>query len=234
MSTQTDFIAKIAPIAVRQAAKHNNALFPSVCIAQCIHESGWGSTKRMREANALLGVKVGKAAYKFGTAWDGEAYKTGTTEYYDGVNPTKITDWFRKYSSLEKCIEDYMDMLCKCSRYKSALNRATPEESIRGIVTGGYATGPSYAEHIMEIINNPKYNLRQYDKQPDIKKVDYLVKITAKPSLILRSSYTRSSAPLLKQGLPTGMILKIVGEFEGWGKVGDIDGWISLEYVQKI
>ena len=164
MATQAqvrNFIAMMAPIAQRQAKKHGNKLYPSVCIAQAAHESGWGTSKKMIQANALYGVKVGKSAYKFGTAWDGSAYKTGTKEYYDGKNATKITDFFRAYSSIEAAPEDYMDMLCHCQRYSKALNCATPEQSIRAIVAGGYATGPDYAAHIMNTIR--AHNLTQYD-----------------------------------------------------------------------
>ena len=164
MATQTEirnFINMIAPIAIRQAEKHGGKLFPSVCIAQAAHESGWGTSGKMIRANALYGIKVGKSAYKFGTAWDGSAYKTGTTEYYDGKNATKIVDWFRAYSSIEAATEDYMDMLCHCQRYKKALNCRTPEESIRAIVAGGYATGPEYAEHIIVTIR--AHDLKRYD-----------------------------------------------------------------------
>ena len=160
---QIEFLNMIAPIAVRQALKHNNALFASVTIAQAIHESGWGTSKKMVNANALFGVKVGNSAYKFGTAWKGAAYKTGTTEYYDGKNPTKIVDYFRKYDSVEDATEDYMDMLCHCNRYKAALNRSTPAQSIVAIVAGGYATGPEYATRIMELIN--QNNLTVFDRQ---------------------------------------------------------------------
>ena len=127
---QIDFINMVAPIAVAQAAKHANALFPSVTIAQAAHESGWGTSAKMVKANALYGIKVGKSAWKFGTAWKGAAYKTGTTEYYDGKNPTKIVDWFRAYDNITDATEDYMDMLCHCQRYKKALNRKTPLESL--------------------------------------------------------------------------------------------------------
>ena len=160
---QIDFINMVAPIAVAQAAKHGNALFPSVTIAQAAQESGWGTSAKMVKANALYGVKVGKSAWKFGTAWKGAAYKTGTTEYYDGKNATKIVDWFRQYDNISDATEDYMDLLCTASRYKKALNRKTPLESITAIVAGGYATGPEYATHIMSIINN--CNLQIYDKQ---------------------------------------------------------------------
>ena len=160
---QIDFINMVAPIAVSQAARHEHQLFPSVTIAQAAWESGWGTSSKMVKANALYGVKVGKSAYKFGTAWKGAAYKTGTTEYYDGKNATKIVDWFRAYDNIVDATEDYMDMLCHCARYKKALNCKTPEESIRAIRAGGYATGPEYDDHIITVINS--CNLKIYDKQ---------------------------------------------------------------------
>ena len=156
-----DFIDMIAPIAIEQAKKHNGKLFASVCIAQAIQESGWGTSAKMVNANALYGVKVGKSAWRFGSAWKGGAYKSKTTEYYDGVNATKIKDWFRQYDNIVDATEDYMDLLCTASRYKKCLNCDTPEESIREIVVGGYATGPQYAEHIIDLIN--KNNLKKYD-----------------------------------------------------------------------
>lgn len=158
---QSEFLAMIVPLAQKQAAKHGGKLFPSVTIAQAIHESGWGTSKRMVAANALFGVKVGNSAYKFGDAWHGAAYKSGTTEYYDGKNPTKITDWFRQYDTIEDAVCDYMDMLCHCKRYKGAVSQSSPKKSIEGIIAGGYATGPDYVDSIMKIING--YNLTQYD-----------------------------------------------------------------------
>ena len=162
---QAEFLARIVPIAQRQAKLHGNKLFPSVTIAQAIHESGWGTSKKMVAANALLGVKVGNSAYKFGDAWHGAAYKTGTTEFYDGKTATKIVDWFRQYNTIEDSVCDYMDMLCHCKRYKGAVSRRTPRQSIEGIIAGGYATGPLYVDKIMELIR--LYNLTQYDGVTD-------------------------------------------------------------------
>ena len=159
------FLAVISPIAVRQAKKHQNKIFASVCIAQAIHESGWGTSKKMANANAVFGIKVGKAAYHFGTAWDGDAYNTRTTEYYDPAKqiPTKINDWFRAYKDLESATEDYFDMLCHCQRYKKALNQPNPRKCIEAIIAGGYATGPEYVKAIMDLINS--YDLTRYDSQ---------------------------------------------------------------------
>ena len=160
------FLNMIVPIAIEQAKKHNNQIFPSVCIAQAIHESGWGTSAKMVRANALFGIKVGKSAYHFGTAWKGKAYKTGTTEYYDGKNPTKIVDYFRAYDSVSDATEDYFDMLCHASRYKGALNQPTPQKCIEGIIAGNYATDPEYVNSIKTLLASKTYNLTQYDK-PD-------------------------------------------------------------------
>ena len=164
------FLSVIAPIAQEQAKKHDMKIFPSACIAQACHESGYGTSKKMVDANAVFGIKVGGSAYKFGTAWKGKAYKTGTTEYYDGKNPTKIVDWFRAYDNLSDSTEDYMDMLCTCKRYRGALNQATPQKCIEGIIAGGYATGPSYVQAIMKIIN--VLNLTQYDTMGEASETD--------------------------------------------------------------
>lgn len=164
MATATQvsqFIARIAPIAQEQAKKHGNKIFPSICIAQACCESAYGTATKMIKANALFGVKVGKSAWKYGDAWKGAAYKTGTTEYYDGKNAVRITDYFRAYPSLEASVEDYMDLLCTSKRYANALNRKTPRECIQGIKDGGYATSPTYVQTIMSIVD--KYNLTKYD-----------------------------------------------------------------------
>ena len=164
MATKTQvnsFLKMIVPIAIRQCKKHNNKVYPSVCIAQACHESGYGTSVKMVKANALYGVKVGKSAYKYGSAWKGAAYKTGTTEYYDGKTATKITDYFRQYDTVEDATEDYLDLLCTASRYKGALNQPTAKKCIEGIIKGGYATGPQYVSHIMAVID--KYDLTRYD-----------------------------------------------------------------------
>lgn len=164
MATQNQidqFLKMITPIAQKQAKKHGNKIYPSVCVAQAAHESGFGTSAKMRKANALFGVKVGKAAYKFGTAWHGQGYKTGTTEYYDGKNPTKIVDYFRAYDTVEDSVEDYMDLLCTAKRYSGALNQPSARKCIEGIIKGGYATGINYVDHIMALID--KYNLTRID-----------------------------------------------------------------------
>ena len=148
------FIAKIAPIAILQAAKHGNKIFPSVCIAQACCESAYGTSPKMIAANAVFGIKVGKSKYHFGTAWKDKAYSTKTKECYDGKTYTEITDMFRAYDTIEDATEDYFDLLCTAKRYQYALNQPTPLACITGIQKAPYATAPDYINTIMKIINN--------------------------------------------------------------------------------
>lgn len=184
---QNEFLSRIVPLCQRQAAAHGYKLFASVTIAQAIHESGWGTSKKMVAANALFGVKVGSGK-KYGKAWHGLAYKTGTTEYYDGKTATKITDYFRQYNSVEDSICDYMDLICNNSRYKGALARRTPEESIAGIVAGGYATGPNYVAAIKNLIKT--YNLTKYDIKDIVSNVcPYTIPMDSNKQTLKRGSH---------------------------------------------
>ena len=155
------FLEMISPIAIRQCRAHGGKIFPSICIAMAIHESGWGTSTKMVRANALYGFKVGSGK-KYGSAWKGKAYKTGTTEYYDGKTASRIIDFFRAYDTVEDSCCDYLDLLCNASRYKAALNQPTPERCIQGIISGGYATGPDYVKHIMDTVRI--YDLTRYDE----------------------------------------------------------------------
>lgn len=157
-----EFIAKVAPIAQEKAKGRSKWSLPSVCIAQCCCESAYGTSPKMRRANALLGVKVGKSRVHFGKAWKDKAYSTKTKECYDGKTYVNITDMFRAYDSIADAIEDYYDMLASCSRYRGCLNQPDPQKCITAIKNGGYATAPDYITTIMSIIK--KYNLTQYDR----------------------------------------------------------------------
>lgn len=189
MATQAQmkaFIETIAPIAVRQAARHGNKIFPSVCIAQACCESAYGTSEKMVRANAVFGIKVGGGRYHFGTAWKDKAYSTKTKECYDGKTYTQITDFFRAYDSLEEAVEDYFDLLCTAKRYQYALNQPTPLACITGIQKGPYATSPTYISTIMAIIN--RNGLTQYD--PGAVKGNFTVGLTYKT---LYNMYVRNA-----------------------------------------
>ena len=165
MATQKqvkDFIEMVAPIAQEKAKGRVKWSLPSVCIAQCCCESAYGTSPKMKRANAILGVKVGKSRAHFGKAWKDKAYSTKTKECYDGKTYVNITDMFRAYDSIADAVEDYYDMLASCSRYRECLKQPDPQKCITAIKNGGYATEPDYITTIMSIIK--KYNLAQYDR----------------------------------------------------------------------
>ena len=157
------FIERMAPIAIRQAKKHDNKIFASVCIAQACCESAYGTTQRMIKANAVYGIKVGKSAYHFGKAWKDLSYNTKTKEVRKGKYE-EIRDDFRAYASLEDATEDYFDLLCTASRYKKALNAKDYKACIRAVAPS-YATAEQdnckYSKTVISIIE--KYGLTKYD-----------------------------------------------------------------------
>lgn len=214
----TAFINKMIPIAQAQAKKHDNKLFPSVCIAQACCESAYGTSPKMVRANAVYGIKVGSSKYHFGTAWKDQAYSTKTKECYDGKTYVNIVDMFRAYDNVTDATEDYMDMLCVCSRYKKALNCSSPEESITGIKNGGYATSPTYISTIMNIIK--KYNLTQYDSGEAVAVNPYAV-----PTVNLRKGSKGSGVRWLQYELNNELGLSLV--------VDGIFGANTLKYLKQ-
>lgn len=166
----SQWIARIGPLAQQQASKHPKTIYPSVCIAQSCIESAWGTAPKMVNANAVFGIKVGSGK-KWGTAWKGKSYKTGTVEFYDNKNATRITDYFRAYDSIADSVEDYYDLICNSTRYSNAWDQPTPDACIRGIQKAPYATDPDYVNKVIKIIN--KYGLEAYDisKPQEVKSV---------------------------------------------------------------
>lgn len=158
-TAQRNFINMIGKFA-RQNYDAGKLILPSVCIAQACCESGYGTTRKMTDANAVFGIKVGKSAYKFGDAWKGAAYSTKTREVING-DSIYITDLFRAYDSIEDSVTDYYDMLCHASRYKKAVGAKTPEATITAIKEGGYATDPNYISLILSIIKSQR--LTEFD-----------------------------------------------------------------------
>lgn len=152
--TKTEFLQTIAPLVVAENKKRGNPLFSSVVIAQAICESGWGQSKIMMKANAIFGIKAT-------SNWKGKVYNANTQECYDGVSYTNITACFRAYDSLAESIADYFDLILGLSRYQVAINTLSPLECITAIKNGGYATGPTYINTIMSIINTN--DLTKYD-----------------------------------------------------------------------
>ena len=159
------FIELIAPYAMLEYNKGKKIL-PSVCIAQGCCESAYGTQTKMKKANAVFGIKVGKSGNKFGNAWKGKVYDTKTKECYDGSTYVTISDKFRAYDSIQDSVTDYYDMLISCSCYRAAVGAKDYKSTIEAIKAGGYSTDPKYVNTICSIIRIN--NLERFDSMVGI------------------------------------------------------------------
>jgi lysozyme len=147
MSTQTDFISKVAPGA--QAAQRKYGALASVTIAQAILESGWGQHSI---SNNLFGIKAN------GTT--GKTVTVNTKEFVNGEY-VNIQAAFRAYDSFADSVEDHGKFLAGNARYKNLLGCKDYGKVCGLLQQDGYATEPDYAEQLIGIIR--QYRLNQYD-----------------------------------------------------------------------
>ena len=152
------FIQEIAPSA-QKAYKELGKVLPSVCIGMAIVESGAGTSKVMRNHNAILGQKVGsgKTATKY---WDKTFFNARTSEEYTIGVHTPIKDNFRSYRSLEQCIFNYYELL-NSSVYKKVLAGVDYKTQMMQIKKCGYMTSSTEVDTVINRIN--KYDLTKYD-----------------------------------------------------------------------
>lgn len=120
---------------------------PSIAAAQCILESGWGTSSAATKDNAYFGIK---ATGKFA----GKSAKHQTTEDF-GAGPKTITDSFRTYDSWWHSFLDYGDLIRSAERYARARNTVVNAlEYLKEIKLAGYATDPNYVDKVRKIVND--------------------------------------------------------------------------------
>lgn len=163
-------IEKYGAMAIQATA--GTGLFPSVALGQAILETGWFKS---RNANNLFGIKAG-------SRWSGRVISSGTWEmlssgrqYFKGTGKTypnkaaAVADGahertiFRAYDSEQESFNDWVKLITELKRYQPAMKKTTPEEQIKAIDAGGYATGTNYAYHVLNVIRS--FNLTDLDKK---------------------------------------------------------------------
>jgi flagellar protein FlgJ len=133
-----------------KAAASALGLAPEVLAAQAALETGWGKflirDGNGKNSNNFFGVKADER-------WGGDRVSVGTIEYRNGVMK-KENALFRAYSSIEDSFKDYVNFLKSNPRYQNALdNSADNKLFTKELQRAGYATDPSYAEKINNILN---------------------------------------------------------------------------------
>ncbi len=139
------FIDALRPYA--EQAAESLGLPAEFLVAQAALETGWGK-RRIQGADGgdsynLFGIKAGGK-------WSGATIETFTTEYRDGLT-LKTTQSFRAYDDYAAAFNDYADLLRR--RYPLAATAGDDAGAFAdGLVAGGYATDPAYADKIRRVI----------------------------------------------------------------------------------
>lgn len=145
-------------------------LFPSVCAAQTILESGYCKTELARKANNVCGMKCTLSGNTWsGSTWDGVSKVNIRTPEQDSAGNTYyIYADFRTYPNIEESIKDRCAYLLGAMdgdklRYDGIRKCKNYEEQITLIKAGKYATDGDYVEKICNIIQ--RFDLDIYDDQ---------------------------------------------------------------------
>ena len=139
-----EYINKYKAIAVEQMELHG--IPASITLAQGLLESGAGSSELAKKSNNHFGIKCG-------SNWFGPTH----THFDDGRN-----ECFRAYDNVRASYEDHSQFLKK-ERYARLFRLSILDYKgwARGLKACGYATSPTYATKLIEIIE--LYKLYQYD-----------------------------------------------------------------------
>ena len=188
--SEQEYINAIAP-AVQRCCKRYGYL-PSVLIAQSCLENGYGipdywdnpQIEALLKYNNMVGIKselLNKSWTDIGlSVWPGKSLTKQTPEVYGGKKVT-ITDNFRKYDNIEQSFADFLLFLTYASnngaggtpKYgQSVLNMKDPAKLIKRVNELGYATGNTYADSVMRIVN--KHNLTKYDNLDGVQPTEYV------------------------------------------------------------
>lgn len=154
LQSKEKFIKVVAPIA--QRADKPYGLFPSVTIAQACLESNFGQSELSRKYNNLFGVK--------GT--DPNTSRELTTSEFVNDHWETVTGRFRVYDTYEESIEAHTRLFVNGTtwnrkQYQHVLAAKDYATQAQALETDGYATDPSYAKKLIDIIK--EFNLTQYD-----------------------------------------------------------------------
>ena len=168
--SQIEFIESLVSGARESYEKYK--VFPSLIIAQAIHESSWGKSGLATKGKNLFGIKAD-------SHWQGAKINMRTAEY-KGNNKYYINDDFRKYNNFSESILDHGRFLSENSRYSKhgVFTSKTSAEQAQALQRAGYATDPQYAQKLISTIKS--YDLTRYDdpnfslESPSLNDLQYL------------------------------------------------------------
>lgn len=139
-----DYFDQYKDVAVEQMLKYH--IPASITLAQGVLESGAGRSELATRANNHFGIKC--------NGW------TGRKSYHDD---DERNECFRAYDNVYESYKDHSIFLTTSKRYSSLFQLKLTDYKgwAKGLKACGYATSPTYATKLIEIIQ--LYKLYQYD-----------------------------------------------------------------------
>lgn len=172
-ASRRQFVINIANYVRKYAPQYGIKVYSPI-IAQAIHESGWGESKLAAKYHNYFGLKCG-------TAWKGKSVNMKTQEEYSAGTMTTISANFRVYDNMEQGVKGYFEFI-QLPRYSNLKGVTSPRKYLENIIADGYATGKSYVDHVMNLVN--LYSLTQFDApvsqsetKPTEDPIDVLIRI---------------------------------------------------------
>ena len=146
-----NYIARYGNLAVDQMKKYG--IPASITLAQGLLESDAGRSTLAVKCNNHFGIKCH-------SDW------TGRKMYHDD---DARQECFRCYSDADDSFRDHSLFLVNGSRYQSLFKLSVTDYKgwAKGLKAAGYATSPTYADKLIEIIE--RYGLDRYDKSGGVR-----------------------------------------------------------------
>jgi flagellar protein FlgJ len=150
-SDRISFVKMLEPYAEKAAGQLG--VSSDTLIAQAALETGWGQHVPGAASGSsslnLYGIKAGGN-------WNGESVNALTTEY-SGGNASSVSQPFRRYSSVEQGVNDYVTLLQRNSRYQKAMGTGDDVGAFgSALAGGGYATDPVYVQKLQATVSSVK------------------------------------------------------------------------------
>lgn len=144
--TRQEYIALYKDVAIREMER--TGIPASITLAQGILESGDGNSTLARKANNHFGIKCH-------SDWKGKKV------YHDDDEKNEC---FRKYRNVDESFVDHSEFLVHRNRYRFLFDLKPDDYKgwARGLKKAGYATSPTYARRLIEIIEENQLYI--YDK----------------------------------------------------------------------
>lgn len=134
--SRAEYIQKYQLLAISEMSR--SGIPASIKMAQACLESADGNSDLARKSNNHFGIKC-------------KSNWTGATTLHDD---DERNECFRKYNSVEDSYIDHTNFLVSSPRYASLFQLAPTDYAgwARGLSKAGYATNPSYAKLLIDII----------------------------------------------------------------------------------